>query len=74
VDTFDAMTNDRPYQPARTPNEALEEIDRCSGSLFDPKIVFAFRDQCHHLIGHPPHSATNDRAAPLRPELITGPA
>ena len=56
VDTFDAMTNDRPYHRARTVDEALAEIDRCSGSLFDPEVAAAFRDQCHPLIGHAPHS------------------
>ena len=73
VDTFDAMTNDRPYHPARTANEALEEIDRCSGSLFDPEVVTAFRHQCRDLIDHAPHPVSDDRATPLRPELITDP-
>jgi PAS domain S-box-containing protein len=45
VDTFDAMTNDRPYHPARTADQALAEIKRCSGSLFDPEITAAFLRQ-----------------------------
>lgn len=42
ADTFDAMTNDRPYRKAFQPDEALEEIQQCANSQFDPEIVFAF--------------------------------
>jgi putative two-component system response regulator len=42
VDTFDAMAYDRPYRPACSVREALDEIDRCSGDQFDPQIVKAF--------------------------------
>jgi ribonuclease P protein subunit RPR2 len=42
VDSFDAMTSDRPYRHARTPSEALAEIERCSGTQFDPQIARAF--------------------------------
>jgi HD-GYP domain-containing protein (c-di-GMP phosphodiesterase class II) len=41
-DTFDAIVSDRPYRAGRTPDEALQEILRCSGSQFDPKVVEAF--------------------------------
>ncbi len=43
VDTFDAMTSDRPYRPAVSPEAALEEIVRQSGVQFDPDMVDAFR-------------------------------
>jgi len=39
ADTYDAMTNNRPYQAARTHGEALEEIVRCKESQFDPAVV-----------------------------------
>ncbi len=42
VDAFDAMINDRPYRKARTKQEALEELKRCSGTQFDPKLVEVF--------------------------------
>ncbi len=42
VDTFDAMTSDRPYRPALSIPEAFEEIRRCSNSQFDPKVTEAF--------------------------------
>jgi putative nucleotidyltransferase with HDIG domain len=42
ADAFDAMTSDRPYRPARAPEQALAEILRNSGSQFDPSVVKAF--------------------------------
>ncbi|MFO7637526.1 MAG: diguanylate cyclase [Clostridia bacterium] len=42
IDAFDAMTSHRPYRTAITVKEALAEIERCSGSQFDPKIVPLF--------------------------------
>jgi HD-GYP domain-containing protein (c-di-GMP phosphodiesterase class II) len=40
-DAFSAMTTDRPYRGARTREEALAELERCSGSHFDPQVVEA---------------------------------
>jgi HD-GYP domain-containing protein (c-di-GMP phosphodiesterase class II) len=42
VDSFDAITNDRPYRQARSVSEALAEIERCAGTQFDPDIARAF--------------------------------
>lgn len=41
AESFDAMTNDRPYRPARTRDEAIAEIGRYAGSQFDGRIVDA---------------------------------
>ncbi len=41
ADSFDAMTSDRPYRPGCSPEVALAEIARCSGSQFDPEVVDA---------------------------------
>jgi putative nucleotidyltransferase with HDIG domain len=43
ADSYDAMVCDRPYRTGRTPVEALKEVERCSGSQFDPKVVGAFK-------------------------------
>ena len=42
ADAFDAMTSDRPYRRARSHGEALAEVDRCSGTQFDPAIARVF--------------------------------
>jgi len=42
ADTFDAMTSSRSYRKALPYETAIQEIKRCSGSQFDPKIVKAF--------------------------------
>ena len=41
ADAFDSMTSTRSYRGARSVEEALEEIRRCSGSQFDPRMVEA---------------------------------
>ncbi len=42
ADTFDAITSDRPYRPAQTPQAAREEIKKWSGRQFDPEAVKVF--------------------------------
>ncbi|RMH57123.1 MAG: HD domain-containing protein [Candidatus Hydrogenedentota bacterium] len=44
VDAFDAMNQTRPYSQGRKVEEALEELRRCAGSHFDPRVVEAFLD------------------------------
>lgn len=41
-DAFDAMTEDRPYQRAKSEAEARAELERGAGSQFDPEVVAAF--------------------------------
>ncbi|EPY2306173.1 bifunctional diguanylate cyclase/phosphohydrolase [Clostridium sporogenes] len=42
VDSFDAMTSNRPYNRRKTYEEAIEELKRCSGTQFDPYIAEKF--------------------------------
>jgi putative nucleotidyltransferase with HDIG domain len=42
ADTFDAMTTDRPYRRALTPQNAAEEIGRGAGAQFCPVVAAAF--------------------------------
>ncbi|HZN54890.1 MAG TPA: HD domain-containing phosphohydrolase [Candidatus Polarisedimenticolaceae bacterium] len=62
VDTFDAMTSDRPYRAALSIEAAREEIRRYSGIQFDPRVAEAFlaideavwrqiRDRVHREVG-----------------------
>lgn len=44
VDALDAMTNDRPFRKAITLAEAIDELERCKGSQFDPFIVDIYLD------------------------------
>jgi putative nucleotidyltransferase with HDIG domain len=44
ADSFDAMTSDRPYRPAMSRNEAMEELRKNSGTQFDPAVVAVFLD------------------------------
>ncbi len=42
ADAFDAMLTDRPYRPGRPEEYAVSELERCSGTQFDPSVVAAF--------------------------------
>ena len=39
ADAFDAMTSERVYHAARSPQAAMEELRRCQGQQFDPALV-----------------------------------
>jgi putative nucleotidyltransferase with HDIG domain len=43
ADTLDAITSDRPYRKAQSFADARREIERCSGTQFDPAIVAVYR-------------------------------
>src|SRR5260370_9245370 len=42
ADSVDAMISDRPYRKALPLSHAREEIKRCSGTQFDPRVVQVF--------------------------------
>jgi putative nucleotidyltransferase with HDIG domain len=42
ADSLDAMISDRPYRKALPMGHAREEIRRCAGTQFDPKVVEVF--------------------------------
>jgi diguanylate cyclase (GGDEF)-like protein len=45
ADAYDAMTSDRAYRQAMPQREALAELERCSGTQFDPAVVKALADE-----------------------------
>src|SRR3954471_591294 len=49
-DASDAMTTDRPYQPAIPVPEALNELRLCAGGQFDPKVIDAFCEEAESLM------------------------
>ncbi|WP_276352106.1 bifunctional diguanylate cyclase/phosphohydrolase [Cohnella caldifontis] len=42
IDSFDAMTTERPYQETKSYSDALQEIHRCAGTQFDPELAAQF--------------------------------
>jgi HD-GYP domain-containing protein (c-di-GMP phosphodiesterase class II) len=51
-DTYSAMTTNRPYRAALPAADALAELERCSGSQFDPAVVKAL---LRTVAKHPEH-------------------
>ena len=42
AESFQDMVSDQPYKSARTFGNALEELQSCSGTQFDPKVITIF--------------------------------
>lgn len=59
VDTYDAMTNDRPYHKAISDFEARQELKRCAGVQFDPNITAQFLELLEEL--HPISPAEKEK-------------
>ncbi|MDH7601059.1 MAG: response regulator [Armatimonadota bacterium] len=51
ADALEAMTSDRPYRPAISWSAAVEELQRHSGTQFDPVVVDAAARVVNRLIG-----------------------
>lgn len=44
ADSFDAMSSTRCYRPKLTIETIVEELKRCTGTQFDPKVVAILMD------------------------------
>jgi HD-GYP domain-containing protein (c-di-GMP phosphodiesterase class II) len=42
ADSYDAMTSGRAYRASRSHGHAMEEVDRCAGTHFSPRVTGAF--------------------------------
>jgi HD-GYP domain-containing protein (c-di-GMP phosphodiesterase class II) len=62
-DSFNAMTTTRSYRKALPISHAVEELQRCAGSQFDPAVVEALL----HVIGDPGWSLTVREPQPAAP-------
>jgi putative nucleotidyltransferase with HDIG domain len=51
ADAYDAMTTDRPYRSGMQPWKAIEELERCTGTQFDPEVVACFKRTLLHRDG-----------------------
>ncbi|MDZ4168746.1 MAG: HD domain-containing protein [Coriobacteriia bacterium] len=72
ADSFEAMTADRPYRAGRSVPAATEELRRCSGSQFDPRIVLAFEQVLQEIEGteDAPPIASDEEIAPEEARAI----
>ncbi len=46
IDSYDAMTSERPYASARSPHAAVQELYESRNSLFQPELVEQFIQSC----------------------------
>ncbi|KOU67609.1 metal-dependent phosphohydrolase [Streptomyces sp. MMG1533] len=65
ADAFDAMTSTRSYRRARPVPVALEELERCAGTQFDPRMVEGLVRALGRYGWRP--AVTADEARPPRP-------
>ena len=72
-DAFNAMTTHRPYRRAMGLAEACAELTRCSGTHFDPRVVYALLAEVTEnpqILG-PAQAGTEERAEPTRSTVST---
>lgn len=50
IDSFDAITSERPYNIPKTFNEGKNELLRCSNTQFDPQVVYAFIENINECV------------------------
>jgi diguanylate cyclase (GGDEF)-like protein/putative nucleotidyltransferase with HDIG domain len=67
-DAYEAMTNDRAYRSAMSPEKAREELRTNAGTQFDPRVVEAFlslldSDAFDELVGAAGANGTQDAAS-----------
>lgn len=73
-DTYDALTHQRPWRPARSHEKSLEEIRKLSGTAFDPDYVVAFeatvnKHKLDLLVGTKPTKMFYELTFPILREL-----
>ncbi|MET8446704.1 HD-GYP domain-containing protein [Streptomyces sp. NPDC005209] len=67
ADAFDAMTSTRSYRRARPVQAALEELERCAGAQFDPRMVTALARALGRDGWHPTVTADETQLPMLPP-------
>jgi response regulator RpfG family c-di-GMP phosphodiesterase len=70
VDTFDAVTSDRPYRQAGSLGDARHELVTCAGTQFDPTLVNSFLEILDTQKFPWIDSASSRNAARSRPATI----
>ena len=49
ADAFDAITTERPYREAQSPDNAISEIQSQAGKQFDPELAKACAEALRNL-------------------------
>ncbi|MFJ3303024.1 HD-GYP domain-containing protein [Streptomyces sp. NPDC086549] len=70
ADAFDAMTSTRSYSRARPVPTALEELERCAGAQFDPRMVTALARALARHGWHPAVTADETPCATSPPAPV----
>jgi len=68
-DCYSALTTDRPYRKGWKPEAALEEIERCAGAHFDPRLCALFLEVMRRELSG--NADTNDYGARIAEEFST---
>jgi diguanylate cyclase (GGDEF)-like protein len=68
-DTWEAMTTPRPYRPAMTRAQALDELRDGRGTVYDPEVVDALLDLLGEAPPDVPDRALGVRLAPPPPKI-----
>lgn len=50
IEVYDVITHERPYSIKMSQAEALRELERCSGTQFDPNLIRLFLENVHTLV------------------------
>ena len=65
-DAYDAMIEDRPYQPAKSEAEAIAELKKHAGVQFDPEVVRIFCE-LHEAGAYEPEEPTSKPETGIEP-------
>ena len=49
VDVYDVLIHDRTYKQKMSQQEALQELERCAGTQFDPNLICIFLDNAYYI-------------------------
>jgi hypothetical protein len=63
ADAYDAMVSDRPYRKGRSHEQAAEELRKCAGTQFDPKLVERFITRVEDRLKASPPGGRGGRTA-----------
>jgi cyclic di-GMP phosphodiesterase len=71
ADAYEAMFHGRPYQPARSHAESIDELLRLRGRQFDPDLVPIFVEELEQDTNGVPPAVELPSVATLEPELAS---